>query len=417
MLLKIVPVKIVSPSKTIDTYAFLDDGSTISIISKKLAQKIGLAGTKVKISVVGIKGDKFELVNCQKLDFNIETRSGSQMVKGAVTSDNVKLPTQTISSEFISTLNLPDFVDVQPYYNAQVGVLIGQDNWQLIAARETIAVGDGNVAVSCCLLGWAVHGPARITPLTSSPVHSTLTDTHPLENSYTDKIEDEKIDELIKHFFELESIGVNLSDNVKSKHERSSKILHETSRFLGSRWETGLLWKSDRAPDVDSYPMALKRLHLLERKLDRDPEFADLYYAEMQRFIDKGYAKKVEKGSIYNRVWYIPHFGVTNVNKPGKVRLVFDSAAKVKGISLSDQLDAGPDLLQNLAGVLIRFRQYAVAMKGDISDMFLRIQMREEDRGAQRFLWRGKLREGAPDELEMTTLIFGNPPPPVVQFT
>ena len=71
----------------------------------------------------------------------------------------------------------------------------------------------------------------------------------------------------------------------------------------------------------------------------------------MNRFIENGYASKVENESM-TRTWYLPHFGVKNINKPGRV---FDCAAKTNGISLNDQLDAGPDFLQSLSGVLIRF--------------------------------------------------------------
>lgn len=106
----------------------------------------------------------------------------------------------------------------------------------------------------------------------------------------------------------------------------------------------------------------------------------------MKRLIDNGYVERINEDNFKDRIWYIPHFGVTNVNKPGKVRLVFDAAAKLSGISLNDQLDTGPDLLQYLPGVLIRFRQFAVACKADIKDKYLRVGVRLEDRGAQMFL-------------------------------
>ena len=75
---------------------------------------------------------------------------------------------------------------------------------------------------------------------------------------------------------------------------------------------------------------------------------------------------------------------------------------------LNDLLDTEPDLLGSILGVLLRFRQFAYAVKADIKDMFLCIEIIEKDRGAQRFLWRGADRDREPDELEMITLIFGS---------
>ncbi|XP_051155328.1 uncharacterized protein LOC127277923 [Leptopilina boulardi] len=56
----------------------------------------------------------------------------------------------------------------------------------------------------------------------------------------------------------------------------------------------------------------------------------------------------------------------------------------------------------------MRFRQYPVAIKGDIQDMFLRVKVRAEDQNAQSFLWRGMDRKNPPKEYVMTSLIFGS---------
>ena len=105
--------------------------------------------------------------------------------------------------------------------------------------------------------------------------------------------------------------------------------------------------------------------------------------------------------------WYLPHFAVSNPNKPNKIRLVFDAAARSHGISLNDELLTGPDRLKSLPQVLFKFRQYRVGFGGDIKEMFHQVRIREEDLPAQRFLWRGKERSKPPKTLVMDRMIFG----------
>lgn len=93
--------------------------------------------------------------------------------------------------------------------------------------------------------------------------------------------------------------------------------------------------------------------------------------------------------------------------KPEKIRIVHDAAAKSRGVSLNDHLLTGPDLLQSLPGVMMRFRRHPVAVSADIAEMFMQVRIRKEDRDALRYLWRGDRREGAPKEYRMKSLIFG----------
>lgn len=105
----------------------------------------------------------------------------------------------------------------------------------------------------------------------------------------------------------------------------------------------------------------------------------------MNDYVAKGYARVLshkELSEQHRRTWYLPVFVVTNRNTPGKVRMVWDAAAKVDGVSLNSALLKGPDMLTVLPHVLYGFRQGAVAVSGDIKEMFHQVRIRHEDQHA-----------------------------------
>ncbi|GBP29306.1 hypothetical protein EVAR_79003_1 [Eumeta japonica] len=126
---------------------------------------------------------------------------------------------------------------------------------------------------------------------------------------------------------------------------------------------------------------------------------------KIANLLEKRYAEPAPEAPASPRTWYLPHFAVVHPQK-GKIRLVFDAAARTAGRSLNDALLPGPDLLQSLFGVLLRFREGRVAVVADIREMFLQVKIREEDRDSLRFLWRENENE-EPKEFRMNSLIFG----------
>ena len=78
------------------------------------------------------------------------------------------------------------------------------------------------------------------------------------------------------------------------------------------------------------------------------------------------------------------------------------------GESLNKHLLQGPDLTNNLVGVLCRFRKEPVAFTCDIESMFYQVKVAEDDRDYLRFLWWEKGDTGkAPIEYRMTVHLFG----------
>ncbi len=74
-------------------------------------------------------------------------------------------------------------------------------------------------------------------------------------------------------------------------------------------------------------------------------------------------------------------------NKPGKVRRVLNGASKFHGRSSNSALSTGPDLVQSLFHVTLRFRQFPCAVSADIEGMFLQMGVLVEDQPSLRFMY------------------------------
>lgn len=83
---------------------------------------------------------------------------------------------------------------------------------------------------------------------------------------------------MVENYFNIESIGVKVAPLIESDNDiRAKRILHETTKRVGNRFQTGLLWKSDNVVLPNSYQMALNRLNGIEKKMQRDEEFYAAY--------------------------------------------------------------------------------------------------------------------------------------------
>ena len=149
----------------------------------------------------------------------------------------------------------------------------------------------------------------------------------------------------------------------------------------------------------------------MKKWLLKDEDLLAKNRTKMQEYIVKGHAQKVPKEELHLKeqpVWYLPHHAVTHSLKPGKVRVVFDCAARYCETSLNQQLLQGPDLTNTLVGVLIRSRQESTAMAADIEAMFHQVYVDRQDRDALRFLWwpDGDLQKEQ-EEFRMMKHLFG----------
>lgn len=151
----------------------------------------------------------------------------------------------------------------------------------------------------------------------------------------------------------------------------------------------------------------ISTLRSVEQRLAKDLAQAAAYRVVMEKLIKGGYVIKCgpEAPADEGRdSWYIPHHIVSH---NGKNRLVFNCFYQYRGQSLNDYLLPGPTLGASLLGVLLCFREHAVAISGDIKGMFHQVRLLPEDRALLRFVWHDVSQGDPPAVYEWQVLTFG----------
>ena len=151
-----------------------------------------------------------------------------------------------------------------------------------------------------------------------------------------------------------------------------------------------------------------------EKRLLKNPQHAKVYDLQVKDMVARDVARKLSKeemSSYKGPVHYISHHEVLKPDsKSTPVRIVFNSSAKYMGHVLNEYWAKGPDLLNNLVGVLIRFRENQVALMGDIRKMYHTVKTKPIDQNTHRFLWRDMETTREPDTYIIQRVSFGDKP-------
>ena len=200
------------------------------------------------------------------------------------------------------------------------------------------------------------------------------------------------------------------------KEEREYKIIEDKLTYKPDKkkWEAGYPWIKDPRALPDNKEATLATLKATERRLRQNPVHSKVYHKQIESMIERGVARRLTKKEIEDYDWlvfYISHHEVLKPeSKTTPCRIVFNSSANFRGHVLNEYYAKGPDMLNNLLGVLLRFREEPVAMIGDIEKMFHSIDIPLLDQMTHRFLWRDLDERREPDIYVMTAVNMGDRP-------
>ena len=400
--LPVVPVKVRAKGSdtTVHTYAFLDGGSNTSFCSEQLMKRLGVKGINTTISLTTMEREsstrKCELVQLEVFDLEEEN-----FIELPLVFSTPKLP---VASESVPR---QEDVDRWPHLkgvtvaeiNADVGLLIGHDVPKALEPKEVRESQNGGPYAAKTLLGWAINGPLGRNGSAKRTSNFIRADT--------------ALDQQFQRFCNME-FNDSLLDNERAmslEDKRALNIMESTAVLKEGHYEIAMPWRYSPLCLPNNRTLAVHRLELLRRRLVKDPVLFQKYSAFVDNLLDKAYARKVPDNRLCRSgeaTWFLPHHPVFHPKKPEKVRVVFDCAAKYKGVSLNDVLLQGPDMTNTLIGVLTRFRQERTAIIADIESMFYQVRVRPDDSDVLRFLWwPGNDLQRRPEEYQMTVHLFG----------
>ena len=400
--LPIVPVKVkcAGSSRVVTTYAFLDAGSNTTFCTEDLLKQLGVEGKRMTVSLTTLQNED-NPIECSSIGLNVFDLDEDHMVEIPTVFSTTRLPVSKYSiplQKDVDKWNHLDGINL-PNLNAEISLLIGNDVPRALEPKE-VKKGQGNETYAVrTIFGWTMNGPLGRSTRTRSHANFIRSD-HGLNQQF-------------QKFCNME-FNDTFTDNkleMSIEDSRALEMMESSVQLKRGHYEIALPWKTSSPCLPNNRSVAEHRLDLLKRRFVRNPALYSKYSDFMDDLLHKGYARKVPITSIdypHYPLWYLPHHPVSNPNKPDKVRVVYDCSSVFHGASLNNQLLQGPDLTNNLIGVLNRFREEPVAMMADVESMFHQVNVSPRDYDALRFLWwPGNDLSKEPQEFQMLVHLFG----------
>ena len=392
---------------TVTARAFIDGGSSVTLISNKLKTALALKPTGGSMAIDGVAGfvgeTQHPIVSLtlssprdKKWERNITAISMPKVIR------DLPLKDASITRDMPHLQNL---VLADPLYHkvGPIDVLLGLNVFPHIfkTGREE---GPPNTPVAWdTIFGWTVLGVFNEEGCAQAISASTFI-VDPTQAQQAS-------DQLLTRFWKMEE-PQSTEKTFSPEEQRVEDHFDHTHEYLKSerRYRVSLPKTLGDLTLGESRSRALYRAQANERSLLKKHRWPD-FQAVMLEYITLGHAVAISPQDMLtppSQSYYMPVHSVhKETSTSTKVRAVFDaSAPSASGVSLNDLLAVGPTLQPTLEQTLLRFRSYSIAISGDISKMYREILLSPVDRPLHRFLWRKELTDPWKD-YEMQRVTFG----------
>jgi hypothetical protein len=183
------------------------------------------------------------------------------------------------------------------------------------------------------------------------------------------------------------------------------------------QWETKYPYKQDPAvlcKDGDNRAQVMSMTMKTEKRLMKNPELSKKYCEQFQDFIERGIFKEISNEELqqyHGPCRYSSHHEVFKEDSASTpVRLVLNSSLSYNGVSFNDILMKGPNALNNIWEVQLRFRSHAVALVCDLKKMYNSIKTTLTERYLRLVVWRDMNTDAEMKTYGTETVMFGDKP-------
>ena len=413
-------------AKDKEVTTFWDPGANASLISHKMAQGLGLKGRDVMIDVERAGGN---------IEYDFLTK---EYTVPLIDLHGHKIEIKTFGMDMVSSpapkVNMSKIGEIFPQLNGfgcsrpdgEIHLLIGLDySWLL----PELVVGVGNLQLRGNRFGYVICGEHPLIHVEGERNHRLYTINIKNKNYVGEMYE---VENNVKAFIESDTLGIDSNPKCAGckcgnctlggkhyslKEEAELQLINDGLTYdeKNQIWTVKYPWIKDPSTLPNNYSLAMSRLKALESKLKkRGPEYCAAYHSQINDMLIRNVARILSAEEINNYcgpVFFLPH---TDIAKPESestpLRIVFDPSHSYKGVCINDYWAKGPDVLNNLIGVLLRFREGYVAMACDIAKMYNSVKMYCKDQQCHRFLWREFDSTRTPSQYALTCVPFGDRP-------
>ena len=381
----------------------IDSGAGTTVTRKNFAKALGLQGKVERIEIAVAGGERITQNDSRRVKFWISPLNGKESYPvEAHELNHTIINVPSLDRDWLKSFDHLSDIEF-PQRPGPIDLILEVQYSHLHAEHEVRQDLPFQPVAKRTKLVWHCIGPDSVKGSTVSFLN------------FVRKIDIEK-------FHDFETLGVrahdcNCPEQIMSRDGKKAMELFESScKLLDGRYEIGLPWKKDPVNLPNNYPVAKRRLESLERSLKRNPTKAKKYNDAIREYERNGWARRLSKAKVENTkgpVYYLPHHGIYRPEKKSTpLQIVLDPTCPYQGISLNSFLYKGVCLIRGLFGVLLRFREEAVAFAGDISKMFLQVLLPESDCQTHRFLWREMETSQEPITYIHLHVTFGDKPSP-----